>query len=512
VIAAAIVCIIVAASCVYFVVDFSKDSDKDDLSDWDGSHIVGFEKFAYLGAATNSIDSSTPSNSFNASSDSDAFSSDVGYRLVGITGTGECEVIEFADGDGNNMKQDANLIRLVTDKMYSIVTFSTESSEYHNPSVNDHTLFHTIFYENDEGGKRGVYYVIDSLSNREGYYSFIIDNSNGNVYSVQTIVEEISQLLDTDCIECRMYSGSERVYAIIRDVTLSDMSESLLQFVFTDNELQLKTIMSKEQFSNFNGNKVGLADFIVDRYSNIICAQHNYINAAMWTTSISQSTKIMAADYSFTTMKAADPFFDESFTYVYQYGLNGIVYVKACANSELVYTAYLNEDCQFIKTEAELVIGAEPVGFANDVAVLIEKKPIIQYGFAYNAKILKFDSNSPWKYSVNTVDLGCSTAYYPAFPTAFNGTNVYYFNDNVLYDIDVDTLELTQIHTQNEIKSISFDDNVHQVKVTATLLSNMQTIEGYIDESKVGDEKLIFEPYELRYGNQTIICISPLNR
>ncbi len=504
--------ILLVASGAGVALYFADHDDEDDLSDWDGTHIVDFDKFQYLGAGVSVNSPNSLSNVIYYPVErtySDDENEDTKYKMVGITGSGQCEVIKFEDKDGKEIDQRANLIRFVSEKTYSIATFSTDSSEYRSPVPHDH--FHSVILYS-----AGCF--VDYLGDFEKAHGFMIDNKTGNMYSLKTVIERIQESYGFNCVTITI--GGDLVYGHISDDT--DLSsEQLLQFVFTERELQLVPIMDEQQMANFlNRDSTGSLHVRLDRFSNALSVED--INYESYP--ITSVTKFMKTDRSFSTMEAADPNHDENLYYEYQYAFNDIVYERAYSvensTKTLVYTAYLNSEGTFVQTTAEKIGGTyfdlSTLGYTDSVGAVMEST---WNGTAYQMKVAvaKYDADSPWTYTVDRVNVGVITSTNGQDVRqyikncAFNGTNVYCFDGSSLFDLDVDTLELTQINTPNEIRSISFDDDVRQVKITAVVISNMQSVEGYIDESKTGDEKLIFEPYVLRYNDREVISIAPIN-
>ena len=509
VLAIVVVGILVVASGAGAAFFILKQKDKDDTLNWDGTHISNYDKFEYIGAGASISKPSATSNMiyFPAEQIYSDGEDVTEYKMVGITGSGQCEVIQFEDKDGNMIEQDANLISLISEKIYSIAVFSVDSSAYQShSSVYRHTydsFVYSIFFSTS-----GSHCTVAGVNTSDSQ-GFIIDNKNGNMYSLDTIGERIRNITKIDYFSFDLTANCDQTYAYLA-------TNELLQFSFTDTELQIKTVLDKEQVSNFKDPKpTSGKGMTTDRFSNVISASGSYLNMNEVVFDMNSNTKFMKADHTFSTLKAADPDYDNNLTYQYQYAFNDIVYERAYNGNTLEYTAYLNANGQFVQTTAEKLKNI-CIGHTDTTGVVMDYT-VDGDGYHMKAKVVKYDAETPWEYTVNTIDVetisGNSEQIFNDYikNCAFNGTNVYCFHGDSLYDIDVETLEVTQIDSPNQIKSVTFDNDVHQVKITAVLLSTLQTVEGYIDESKEGNEKLIFEPYVLKYNDRPVICIAPIN-
>ncbi len=510
IVAIAVVAVLVVASgagaAYYFL--HSKQS-KDLYASWDDTHIANFGKFQYLGAGSSAPGASTSTDMMIGPAIqmySDDADKDAKYKMVGITGSGQCEVIEFEDKDGNKVEQDANLIRFVSERTYSIATFSTDSSEY-NPLPDLYMREHRVsLYSTD--------CYVDALGdNYNGAFGFLIDNKTGNMYSLKTVAERIMDAMGKEYGDVDITTVGTQTYANVSAGTTPPIKKGIFQLNFNETELQIISIMDEQQIANFLGdNNHGAPNSIAtDTFSNLLSVSRTFSTTGE-SYEIDANTKFMKADHTFSTMRGADPNYNESLTYEYQYAFNDIVYVRAYEGNSLNYTAYLNSEGVFVQTTAEK-IGNASLGRTDTVGVVMEYTYIGSNSIQMKAAIVKYDAETPWTYTVNRVNVGIISNNTDIYinNSAFNGTNVYCFNGNSLFDVDVNTLEVTQIDSPNEIKSVTFDDGVRQVKITAILVSNMQTVEGYIDESKVGNEKLVFEPYVLKYSDRIVICIAPIN-
>ena len=515
VITIALVAIVVVASGAGAYHFFNEKKSVDDLSDWDGTHIAGFNQFKYLGAGASVKTPATASNILNASAESlSSESSDTEtYKLVGITGSGQCEIVKFLDKSGNNIEQRANLVYFASEKAYSLACFSTFNHSFYYPS--DDRSTYTNYYIYTDGFRD--YCFVEGMG--IGTQAFIIDNNNGNMYSIKSVLCRLGEKCEQG-IGIYLSKGSDQIYAYFTGFEKGD-PKSLLQLSFTDSELQITTLMDGEQFVNFYGSDFFIdRGLSVDRYSNVFSKTISVMNGYLPYVNFDASTKFMKADHTFSTLKSADPYYSQDLLYEYNLAFNDILYSRAYSMDQynhkvLQYTAYLDVNGVFTQTIADPISNIS-LGYTNTVGATVD---YMYYNGGYNMKIqiAKYADESPWTYTVTTIDVcsisGNNSSIVETFAksSAFNGSNIYCLNGNVLYDIDVDALEVTQIDSPNEIKSVSFDDEVHQVKITAVLLSTLQTVEGYIDESKTGNEKLIFEPYTLRYGAREVICIAPVN-
>ncbi|MBQ0099126.1 MAG: hypothetical protein KBS91_01085, partial [Firmicutes bacterium] len=151
-----------------------KDSAK---INWDNLHIKNFENYSALGAANIKEEQTKSASSHIVYADTAEQKKAKDVKLVGITGTGECEEITFVNDKGKISKQSAHLIGLKAYTRYSLACFATWNELYFEEGLFDEDSFY---------GWCPSY----SYYNR---FPFIIDNLTGKIYDATMIIVALSK-------------------------------------------------------------------------------------------------------------------------------------------------------------------------------------------------------------------------------------------------------------------------------------------------------------------------------
>ena len=494
----AVICVLIVAGgagAAFFMMN--KDKGGDDLSAWDGAHIANYGMFTQIGAGTTVNGAAATANVLSPAGVGYGADAESEYKLVGITGSGECEVIKFVDKDGNTVEQSAHLIRFIYEGAYSLATFSTTSTEYVNQRFASTYTSHIL---PDAG-------PLDWIDGD----GFIIDNKTGNMYSAKIFVEKIKEKYDVHT--CYLSADMEKVY-----LECVGADRILMQLEFTDKELQASVVLDREQYGNFYPDNHSPSLFTSDRFGNIFNTK---------SFDIYSGTKVMRPDHTFTNLTEADSRYDvEHYRYSYQLAFNNILYVRAyhLIGSELAYAAYLDSSGVFVDIpngdDAKYIESYRLLSCDATMSVLIcpngrEQHAGVDYVFGY---VAKYHADTPWVYSVTKVYIAPCSDFDTRFHNlvdnaASKGNHLYAFSGTDFYDVDVAAIDpvVSHITSPHELKTMKLDSNVDCIKFTAVLQSTQQTVEGYIDTSKSGVQQLVFEPYVLKYGDKTIISITPVN-
>ena len=335
------------------------------ISNWDNLSISNFSNYRALCAGCVESSAKKGDNSlYVAYAEGKDDAGEV--KLVGITGTNECEEITFVNDKGEITKQNARLIWFDAYTRYSFVCFSTDSdAEYvseikHERKSAYDTLSYTITSGATTSGDTGTvnvnygYRPTSSVVTFRGYF-FIIDNVTGKIYDVAIILKESkyhgisleNMENDFDYIMFLPHGAKKEIYFINFDNTNLYVEKRI-------NETQYNNLMG-EHSSRVIRN---------DRFGNI------FPTPLTIKSTFSDGDKYQKIDGTFATLSVENN--EECFM-----AINDIVYKTkytnpmGTENNTPIKRWYLNENSEFIEIKnLEKIMSHEYEEFSREEDIL----------------------------------------------------------------------------------------------------------------------------------------------
>lgn len=334
---------------------------KNSVRKWDNLSIANFSEYRALGAGC--VDSTAQKGDNSLYVAYAEGKDDAGeVKLVGITGTNECEEITFVNEEGEITKQNARLIWFDAYSRYSFACFSTDNdAEY----VSEKKLvrdwdYYCLSYRiwRNKSGMVSVDYGYD-FNNRVSFcgYFFIVDNLTGKIYDVYKVLEKVVSEIDAYSISFINMENDFDYITCSNERSVNDgYVHELYCINFKDTSLEVERKMDTTQLNNFTEgaginhySENGLGCFANDKFGNIF--QRAIVNSnggIEIITSFKDGAKYQKASGLFATLSLEND--EECFL-----AINGVVYKTKYANpigtdnNTPIKRWYLNENSEFVE-------------------------------------------------------------------------------------------------------------------------------------------------------------------
>ena len=544
--------------CCAFAICGCGKSKKSSIN-WDGLTIANFDSYAYMGVSATqespnaqNMSLSKASRLANPLAESDVRAGEIiiqdsapeePVKLVGITGSGKCEEMQFVNKKGKISKQNAHLIRLDTYDRYSFAIFSNKTDDYIDSSWGrdfdemEYTFYlydMEIIYRNKGswlGADRFAYEQINP-------YFFIIDNTNGNIYSMNEIrerfikskgkinfskIEILADSLHRDFIMFGVESLSEDGYS---------WEHSLYQIKFNDGDIEILERMNNTQLDNFCGRRLDYLTF--DQFGNVFTTMK--WNGTSWEDAPNpkNGSRYQRSDGIFDILNFTDERYpDNDLIVTYTFFNHSLIRRTYKDNyfdeANLETVSYLNGDGEFVSLSKDLIdIGANldnmyhegnvyyqlsrdgfSAGDGNYRQTLVLTKIILNTeNFCdYEIEKVLLEDELVDDYSYNN-QLGLKNQDLVNNHTFGNGY-VYSYYNNDFYIYNLHTGEKKIINNYAQIKRVYYDEKLAVVKAVFIDSRSLENVTGYFTEN---NELIIEQLNSIYYGNRKVFVIKPLNR
>lgn len=549
-------CLVCCALCVCAC---GKDKSKDATINWDGLTIANFDSYQYIGVspAQENISAQTVSLCKSTNLASNLATSGEGgevviqdappeepVKLVGITGASECEEMHFVNSKGDISKQNAHLIRLDTYEKYSFAIFSTKTSKYKEKSwgldfdETEYRFFHkeVSIYRRNKGGLVGS----DDFREDIKPYFIIIDNSNGNLYSMNDIRDRIlKQEGEKNFISIKILSDSLHRDFIMFDVETHakegyGFDHTLYQIKFNDNNIEVVERMNNTQIKNFLGGVSAPEYLTFDQFGNVFRTRK--YNGTSWEYEYfpKNGSRFQKSDGTFATLNFTDeryPGRNDIVTYTFfNHFLIRRTYKESYSdNANLETVSYLNGQGEFVPTSMDLPNtwgDLDNMYHEGRVYYRVTSDGFTSGEGTYRQTItltkIILDEENSWDCEIENILLEDEwfEDYYTNNQTAVrndelvknctfgNGFMYTYYNTD-FYIYNLKTGEKTIINNYEEIKKVYYDEKLGVVKSIFIDSTSMENVTGYFT---LNNELIIENLSSLNYRNKRVFVIKPLNK
>lgn len=533
-----------------------KDKDKDVTINWDGLTIANFANYQYMGVSPVHVSAQTVSLC-KATSLSASLTPDNGegvviqdvppeepVKLVGITGTNECEEMHFVNSKGDISKQNAHLIRLDTYERYSFAIFSTKTSEYKEKSwgkdfdETEYRFFHkeVSIYRRYKGGLVGA----DDFREDIKPYFIIIDNDNGNLYSMNDIRDRFLKLEgEKKFVSLKILSDSlHRDFIMFEVETHSEggygFDHSLYQIKFSEHDIEIVERMNNAQIKNFLGGVSAPEYLTFDQFGNVFRTMK--FNGTSWEYEYFpiNGSRYQKSDGTFDTLNFTDeryPGRNDIVTYTFfnHFLIRRTYNGSYTDEANLETVSYLNGEGEFVPTRIDLPDAwgdLDNMYHDGNVYYRVTRDGFTSGEGTYRQTMtltkMTINEESPWDCEIENILLEDEWLddYYINNQTAVrnealvknctfgNGFMYSYYNTD-FYIYDLATGERTIINNYEEIKKVYYDEKLGVVKSILIDSRSMENVTGYFT---LNNELIIENLSSIHYGNKRVFVIKPLNR
>ena len=540
--------------CCAFAICGCGKSDKKSSINWDGLTIANFDSYSYMGVSATQETPTAKNMSLSKATrlarplaDSNGVSADElikdsapeePVKLVGITDAGKCEEMQFVNKKGDVSKQNAHLIRLDTYNRYSFAIFSTQSSEYIDTSwgVEHDEMEYSFSHQDIEIVYRlkGSWLGSDRfLGDQVEQYFFIIDNNNGNIYSMNDIRDRfIKKTGETKFRRINFLSDS-----LYRDFIMFELEThdgtNLYQIKFSETDIEIIERMNDTQLKNFLGGVSEPEYLTFDHFGNIFRTRK--YNGTSWEYELTpkNGSRYQRSDGIFDTLNFTDeryPGNDYMAEYTFfNHFLIRRTYAEPQSNLNLETVSYLNGEGEFVPVRIDLpnIWGdldtmyhegnvyyhvdrdSLTVGDGSYRQTMTLTKITLSEENGWDCTVEKILLEDEWVYDYIEYDrLGARNSALVTNHT-FGNVYMYSYYNNDFYIYNLETGEKTIINNYEQIKKVYYDEKLSVVKAIFIDSRSMEDVTGYFT---LNNELVVEQLNNIYYGNRKVFVIKPLNR
>ena len=453
---------------------------------WDGFTIANYSDFSAIGA----VDFNTGDETATAYAAKSGKSFNT--KLAGFISENECREIEFVNKKGKTVKQEAYLVHFDYYKNYSFMTFTTKKN---HPFIDRD--YYTYSYQLGFDGKNGyMYFDYPNHALDENYFSFILDNKTGKIYSIHEIAKTIAQAVGIYeiCIEFSNSTNgtnnntgyyrsleSEFIFATPKTNNLKYLG--VYELSFSNVGMKIVQRMNAVQMKNFNdvdGMSFAFSESKFDKFGNIFSFLKPHY----------QNTKGEFVNPTFENLKSKG------------LNVNGIMYATDDNG-----THYLNREGVFEKIDFD-----ESLLFLNQYTNVLYREGNDLFLTSVSTTIdfvkLTLDDELEWKYTVQRKTILAERDLYNSPVIRAKGKHVYVLQNEKLYVYNMGSDTTTEIDNKYKFKDLIYSQTYDQVKFKAVDRSTMLEVDGYFDEN---GEIHIGNFAGVKKGLNRVYVVQPLN-